>query len=295
MLTWAWEQTAEHGAIMMGKELRIECQKMIKSRTLAFSILFGVAISMINVIENFTLKQWFLDVPAKMPGYATLSIFTNWIDGSQGTAGEMIFFTVFPLLASLPFSWSLLNEKASGYTNHILTRSTRINYLSAKFIAVFLSGGIVISTAMCLNFAINAWVLPVTPTTPQLIASGDSYFLSVLLINSPIIYVVIRILTGFVWGGILACLSLVVSLFLHNTVLTVLSSFILMFGGSILSETLSHSTSGQTGHLETSPLQLLHGITFNYNPAWYVWTIMLGLLAIELSVYFVRGTSDEMV
>lgn len=279
----------------MGKELYIECKKMIKSRTLAFSVLFGVMIAMINVVENYTLKQWFLHVPVKMPGYATLSIFTNWIDGSQGTAGEMIFFTVFPLLASLPFSWSLLNEKMSGYTNHIFTRSTRIHYLSAKFIAVFLSGGIVITIAMSLNFAINAWVLPLTPTTPQLTASGDGYFLSVLLMTSPIFYVVIRILTGFVWGGILACLSLAVSLFLHNTVLTVLSSFILMFGGSILSETLSRSTSGQTGSFETSPLQLLHGITFNYNPAWYVWTIMLGLLAAELIVYFVRGMRDEMV
>ena len=280
---------------MMRKELRIECQKMIKSRTLAFSILFGVAITLINVVENYTLKRWFLGVPVKMPGYATLSLFTNWIDGSQSTAGEMIFFTVFPLLASLPFSWSLLNEKTSGYTNQILTRSTRINYLSAKFIAVFLSGGIVISVAMSLNFAINAWVLPATPTTPQITASGDGHFLSVLLMTLPALYVVIRILTCFVWGGILACLSLVISLFLHNTVLTVLSSFILMFGGSILSETLAHTTSGQTGHFETSPLQLLHGITFNYNPAWYVWTIMLGLLAIELSVYFVRGTRDEMV
>ena len=279
----------------MGKELHIECKKMIKSRTLAFSVLFGVLIAMINVVENYTLKQWFLSVPVKMPGYATLSIFTNWIDGGQSTAGEMIFFTVFPLLASLPFSWSLLSEKTTGYVNHVLTRTTRVHFLSAKFIAVFLSGGIVISVAMCLNFIANAWVLPIIPTTPQLSISGDGYFLSALLMTNPAAYVVIRIFTGFMWGGILACLSLVISLFLHNTVLTVLSSFILMFGGSILNETLIPSTSGQTGRLETSPLQLLHGSTFNYNPAWYVWAVMLGLLAAELVVFFARGTKDEMV
>ena len=102
----------------MRKELRIECQKMIKSRTLAFSILFGVAITLINVVENYTLKRWFLGVPVKMPGYATLSLFTNWIDGSQSTAGEMIFFTVFPLLASFLVAAQRKNERIHKSNPH---------------------------------------------------------------------------------------------------------------------------------------------------------------------------------
>lgn len=279
----------------MKEALRLECKKMLHSRTFFFSILFGTAIAMVNVVENHELKQWFLSYPVKIPGYFTLSIFTNWIDGDQTTAGEAIFFTAFPLLASLPFSWSLLNEISSGYTNLILTRSAKGHYLFSKFTAVFLSGGMAVCTAMVLNFAANAWILPVAPTAPGLIASGDGYFLSKLLMTSPMVYVIARVITCFVWGGAIACLSLVLSLFLHNTVLVVLSPFVLFFGVSILVEFLTPPTSGQTGRLEMKPLQLLHGMTLNPNPAWYVWMVLLGLLAAELIIYFVRGMRDEMV
>ena len=283
----------------MKRILLFELRKMIQARTLLWAIVIGMAISLINVIENYFLTQWFYDIQEVIntPGYQTLSIYHNWINGAQMTVGETIYFTVLPLLAAIPFSWSLWNEKHSGYANQILIRGEKKTYLLAKFIAVFLSGGIAVVTAMIFNFMANAWILPLCNTTPALTGSGDGLFLSRLLFTCPKIYVLLCLMTSFFWAGTLACLGLVASLFMRSTVISVLFPFGLFLGSSFLIDGLvpSYADAEFLGRFETSPMQLLHAMTLNSNPAWYVWTVQLTLLTIVFVVYYLRGMRDEML
>lgn len=279
--------------------LSTELRKMLRSQTLLWAALIGMAISLVNVVENYFLKQWFYGIQETFyaPGYETLSIFHNWIDGSQMTVGETIFFTVFPLLAAMPFSWSLWNEKHGGYANQILIRGSKKTYLLAKYIAVFLSGGIAVVTAMIFNFMANAWILPLCNTAPVLTGGGDGLFLSRLLFTYPKIYIVLCLITCFFWAGTLACLGLAASLFIRSAIMSVLFPFVLFLGSSFLIEGMASSYSEVEflGRFETSPMQLLHAMTLNSNPAWYVWTILLTLLVIISVVYYLRGMRDEML
>lgn len=279
--------------------LSYELRKMFASRSLMWSILIGMAISSVNVVENYFLTQWFFRSQEIFysPGYKTLSIFHNWINGAQMTVGETIFFTVFPLLAALPYSWSLWNEKSIGYTNQLLTRGVKRHYILAKYIAVFLSGGIAIVSAMIFNFTANAWILPLCDTMPVLTGSGDGLFLSRLLFTQPKIYIVLCMITSFFWAGTLACLGLTASLFLRNAIMSVLFPFVIFLGSSFLLEGLGeiYSDVDFLGKMETSPMQLLHAMTLNSNPAWYVWSILLGLLILVSIIYYVWGMRDEML
>ena len=283
----------------MNTMLSTELRKMLRGQTLLWAALIGMAISLVNVVENYFLTQWFYEAQemSYAPGYATLSIFHNWIDGSQMTVDETIFFTVFPLLAAMPFSWSLWNEKHGGYTNQILIRCSKKTYLLAKYIAVFLSGGISVVTAMIFNFMANAWILPLCNTLPILTGGGDGLFLSRLLFTYPKIYVVLCLITCFFWAGTLACLGLAASLFIRSAIMSVLFPFVLFLGSSFLIEGMASSYSEVEflGRFETSPMQLLHAMTLNSNPAWYVWTILLTLLVIISVVYYLRGMRDEML
>jgi hypothetical protein len=281
----------------MKRMIWMEMRKMLHSRTLLWSVLIGAAISFINVVENCSLRQWFFDAQAEFysPGYATLSILHNWIDGSQMTVGETIFFVVLPLLAAMPFAWSLQSERNSGYTNQLLTRRSKGTYLTAKYVAVFLSGGIAVGSAMVFNLMANMWILPVCNTLHVLVGYGDMVFLSKILFSKPWLYLLLCLVTSFFWSGTLACLGLTASLFLRRTVAAVLFPFALFLGGSFLLDGKPVSFLGIPGYVEVSPLQLLHAMTLNSNPAWYVWTVLLVLLALVTVVYYLRGMHDEMV
>jgi hypothetical protein len=270
---------------------------MLHSRTLLWSALIGAAISFINVVENCSLRQWYTDAQAEFysPGYATLSILHNWINGAQETTGETIFFMVFPLLAAMPFAWSLHSERNIGYTNQLLTRQAKGTYLTAKYIAVFLSGGIAVGAAMVFNLMANMWVLPVCNTLHALVGYGDMVFLSKILFSKPWLYLLLCLVTSFFWAGILACLGLTASLFLRRRVAAVLFPFALFLGGSFLLEGHPISFLGIPGYVEIGPMQLLHAMTFNSNPAWYVWSVQLVLLALVTGVYYLRGMHDEML
>lgn len=279
--------------------LSVELKKMLRSRTLLWAILIGVAICSVNVVENYYSRQEYFEREAEIlvPGYANLSILHRWIDGSQMTVGEIVFYAVFPLLSAMPFSWSLLSERREGYTNQSIIRRSKRTYLVAKFIAVFLSGGIAIISATVFNLMANMWILPVCKTLPALVGYGDGVFLSKILFSKPWLYLLLCLVTSFVWAGSLACLGLTVSLFLQNTIVAVLFPFALVLGGSFLIEGLAapHTGSSYLGRLETSPMQLLHAMTTNSNPAWYVWTVQLVFLGLITVVYCLRGMRDEML
>ena len=276
-----------------------ELKKMFDSRTLQWAILIGMGISLINVLENYNLTRWFYDVQSNLnlPSYGTLSIFHNWINGAQETVGELVYFTVFPVLAAIPYSWSLRSEIRDGYIEQILTRGNKKKYLMAKYVSVFLSGGVVIIFSMVLNFMMNAWFLPTCPTLHILVGGGDGLFLSRVLFARPMLYVLLCLVTSFIWAGTLACLGLTISLFLKNTVVIVLAPFLVFFSGSMISAALTKPSTeiGIVENLVTDPMQLLHAMTLDYNPAWYVWMMLLLLLSLVSVVYFYQGVRDEML
>lgn len=280
--------------------LSFEFRKMFRCRTLLWAILAGTAIAFVNVVENYALAQWFYSTQDMFytPGYMALSIFAAWIDGSQETTGETIFFTVFPLLAAMPYACSLQSEKNTGYTNQILTRASRRQYLFAKYVAVFVSGGVAVVTAMILNFMANAWILPLCMTDPIVVGGGDGMFLSRLLFSKPMIYVCLCLVTCFLWAGTMACIALTAGLFVHRAIVIVLFPFALFLGSSFLIKSFAAGqvTAGNIdflGALTKDPMQLLHAMTYDSNPAWYVWSILFGLFMVTSAVYVLRSRKVE--
>lgn len=272
---------------------------MFQSRTFLWAILAGIVICSINVVENIAMVQWFYKVQNDVfsPGYGTLSILTAWINGAQMTAGEIVFFVVFPLLAAMPYSWSMRSEIHSGYSNQILIRGSKKQYLTAKYMVTFLAGGLTLASAMVFNFMANAWMLPVCAPPYIMVSGGDGMFLSRLFFSRPLLYILGCLATSFVWAGIIACLGLTVGLFIRNTVVIVLLPFLIVLGSSFLVEGLKKPISEMTilGTLETSPMQLLHAMPLNSNPAWYVWSVQLVLMALITAAYFLWGRKNEIL
>ena len=277
---------------------KAELHKMLRCPALWGAILIGMIACGINVVENCQTAQPWLDnyLDGDGTGYSTLSIFANWIDGLQVSLGEAVFFTIFPLLAALPYAWSLRSEWSTGYMNHLLVRESKKTYLLSKFFVVFLSGGMAIAIPIILNFIANMWFLPLCLSSPVITGGGQWQFLSHLFFTHPMAFVLIRIVTCFFWGGTLACLGMTASMFIPHAIAAVLSPFILFLAGSVLSErTYQTADSTVWQRLDKNPFQLLHAISYGINPAWYVWTIIAVLLAAVFFVYYLRGKRNEIL
>ena len=70
------------------------------------------------------------------------SLFMYWFGLNSGSPYKVTFLTIFPVLAMMPHALSYHLDRKGGYIKNVYTRTKKINYLTAKYLAVFLSGGL---------------------------------------------------------------------------------------------------------------------------------------------------------
>ena len=220
------------------------------------------------------------------PYFPAFSAFSNWIGGEVYSLGYSLFFFLFPIFASLPYAWSILEEKESGYVVQIAVRANRRKYLFAKNLAVFLSGGTCVAIPLAFNFVITLCILPAIPPDSIYPYFGQNQISmwSDLFFENPFCYVLLYLLLDFVFSGILAVLGAASFSIFHKKVWIILFPFLILVG-------VQYAASFFTTTYEWSALRFLHPLT--------VWrdvngTIVLGeavfclLGAIGLQVYGVK-------
>ncbi len=277
--------------------LKSELYKVCHSPTFWIALLVGFGTSCLTLYHACTWKRQFLEQAMFGTSYEGLSLVMFWLGGSNISMGNMIFYIIFPLLSTIPYSWSLFTDINSGYVNQILTRSNRKSYLRARFLVTFLAGGAAIVIPMVLNLMMTAWVMPsVTPSVLLLSPPIEGQFLSHLFYKNNALYIVAVLVTEFFWGGTLACIGLTAGLFVHSAVVSVLMPFLIMFSYSFIQGALTAPEEAYTVRkLETDPFMLLQPWESSAAPAWYLIIILVFLIIFTYITYSVRGNSNEML
>ena len=143
------------------------------------------------------------------------SAFTRWMGAWGYPIHIELFYFLTPILAALPFGWSLCSDSKSGYLNQIYTRGRRGRYLAAKALALFVSGGTAVAVPLIVNFVGTACVLPMILPDPVGIGYfmvlpmsflGELYFENALLYNLAYYGII------FLAGGLMALLAIPLSL-----------------------------------------------------------------------------------
>lgn len=204
--------------------LKIELKKALRSKTFIFAICLGAAIALLQIIWFY--NNIYLPNNQMLNKLSTWSIYdqeygtwyeTGVLEGWMGCEGyspyNQVYYIMFPLLAALPFAWSLFSEWKSGYVNQMVTRMPMHQYIMAKYIAVFISGGIAVIVPLIINFVIIACFVPCIATDPmsmQVIMSVNC-FGALLYLKYPVLYVLLYLVIDFLCGGIYACIALLVT------------------------------------------------------------------------------------
>lgn len=278
----------------MRNQIGIEFWKLFHSASFWIAISIGTVIALLDTFQNFLrVTQAGFSTEAIHRGYAGINLFIRWICVNLSTIGYVWFFFLFPLLAAFAYGWSYAAEKKYGYLKNVLSRTTKGIYYISKFVVTFLAGGIAISIPLLFNLLSNALFCPaITPsilTMAAPIAQGS--FLSMLYYSHPWIYSFCAIITDFLWGGVIACISLSSGFWVKRVITSVILPFIAFVSVDFL---LSLFGAGKLGrYYSFSPLELLHATALNRNPAWLVFGMIGILFLMTVLITHYRGKQDE--
>lgn len=199
----------------MKQVLKVEFNRAIQGWGMRLTLLIGVAISVVHVIQyqipanQANLTGFYKDFPILSPWTAM----ETWLAGNQNNLESFIYFLILPLMAALPFGTSYFDDTKSGFLKSIYMRTSRREYLSAKYLAAFLSGGIAVAVPLILNLMCSLILLPNLFPVKAMGQTGisDMHMFYRLFFSNPLLYTLIFILIDFLIGGIWACVGLAAS------------------------------------------------------------------------------------
>lgn len=284
----------------MKTAIRSELYKAVHTRMLYIAIATGLVICAVDVISCIGLIQEFDTRIASIvnrnaslrTGHTGYSLFYLWMGISSTNLGGGLFHIVWPALAAMAYGWSYNEERRSGLYNQIVIRSSPTAYYNAKYIGVFVSGGLAVSVPLLINLLVNALILPYDVPFPGTIPNG--YFLSQFFYTCPWAYGLIWCCMVFLMGGAAACFCFLSGTKLRHSVMVILAPYAMYICiDAVLYGFLPNVMTKI--NLMISPLWQIQARPPLQNPAWLLFAFLAVETAISYGVGYWQVVKHELV
>lgn len=290
----------------MRKTLKIELKKALCSKYfvlgLCLLMLFAI-LSAVYMIENRagynpdSINHYLKDGKlTRNPDLPLFGFYSAWIGGEDLSLAYILFYTLLPVGAALPFGWSYYTERKSGYLKNIASRIDKRTYLFSKAIATFAVGMLVVLLPLLVNvFLVSAFVPTCDPFAGYTFYN-HVYFGNLwvdLYFTHPFLHMVLYILLDTLYGGIFALFSLAISFYLKNIFAVVFIPFLLMLVAGYV-ERIAITGFPDRIPIEFVPTQFLHASAAQAQVmGWAVILVTLLILGFSLLTVGIRGSKDE--
>ena len=271
----------------MKKIIIIELKRAFLNKTFLVAVLLGTMLAVLQVVFE-ALPYAF--ITSLFPDQYPPSVFNSCMGLTLGI-WQYVFYMVFPILASLPYSNSYLQDSRTGIIKSIYIRTNRQQYLTAKLLAVFLSGGFTAVIPIIINYFLVSLCVPaVIPhaATGFFPIFAQSTWAEIFYTN-PWLYVLLFAILLFLTAGILACSALAFSFFIKYSYVVILTPFLLFLAISYASSLVSFRF----------PTNISHWIVPSQSFAPLNLLVVTGELAIillvSIVVYYYKGLNNETI
>ena len=199
----------------MKKQLAIEFRRLLKSPTFYIALTIGLYIAISQVVEVSVMyakanEEGVYNDIVSLP-YSVFTVMMGMGSGSHSWHENMLI-NILPVLSALPFGVSFYLDKKSGYIKNLFIREEKGDYLWAKYIVTFMSGGIVSAFPILVNFIGNAMVLPFfSPIRGCALFGVAPDLLDEVYYSAPVLYILCICFIYFLIGGLLATMCLCVT------------------------------------------------------------------------------------
>ena len=211
-----------------------EVKRAFNTLGMKLALLIGCGLSIWHVVSVIIPQSsqigYELSVEAIDPLYVPTGLFNNWMGNELYPIQCYIFYLILPLLAVLPFGSSFFEDRKSGYIINVCTRVDKKTYYKAKYMAVFLSGGVAVATPLLLNLIMSSMFLPaLLPDNGSNGTISPVTMLYELFFTHPLIYILMFIVIDFLFAGVIATLSLSYTYFTEHKFGVLIVPFVFYF------------------------------------------------------------------
>lgn len=199
----------------MRRIYRIELKRAFLSKRMLLALAVGIIICLVHFVQWLPVALQNLKISSNytFSSFYPSNVYSEWICSNSYNWEQYVYFLMFPLIACIPYGSSLYDDWKGGYAKNIIIKEGKCNYFRAKWLSVFLSGGTAVVLPLVLNFMLYMLFLPLnTPELSTLYHTiGGQNILAPIFYDSPLIYVIIYLIIDFIFGGIMAGISLVMT------------------------------------------------------------------------------------
>lgn len=284
--------------------VKTEIKNALNGKGFKLALIIGIVITVAGAFSAISselyrtemLEKYYINPDGTMncnPQIAVSTLYRSWIGGNFSDRFTMIFYYLLPLLAALPFSWSLASEIKSGYRKQSIVRCGRLNYYFAKYIAAFVSGALVIAIPIMINYVLVACFVPARMPDPGYsiwYAINMTSFCSRWFYTIPFVYDILILLIDIIFAGIWASFCLSLGFFIKNKASVIILPYILLF----LHQFLCSLISAYRFYVELSPFNFLKGFsTSNEISGWVIFFSSLTLFLSSSLITYIKGKRDN--
>lgn len=289
----------------MKRALKAELWKAFHNPMLWLAMAGGAVIVVMSVIDCARdMAEWTRvtgdfgvtapDVTLSTEGY---SLFILSLPYRSTTLTAFIFYQVWPILAAIPYGASYMQDRRTGVYNQVVSRIGRKKYYFSKYIAVFITGGLVVSLTLLTGILADAMVVPfwkVRLQTVMVVRNG--MFLSKLYYTNPWLHILCWTVVTFFIGGCTACVTFFAWTGLRLQVLVMVMPYAIYFVVSTLLAQLSDLGVISSGSLLNKLSYVFYMPTIR-NPHFTVWMVfgfILVMTAATLVGGYLQVTGNEL-
>ena len=211
-----------------------EIKRAFNTIGMKLALLVGCALSIWHVItvimpisegQNYELSADVID-----DLYVPISLFSTWMGNELFPIQSYIFYLILPLLAVLPFGSSFFEDIKSGYIINVCTRVEKKIYFKAKYLAVFLSGGVTVVAPLLLNLVLSSMFMPAfIPDNGTVGTISPTTMAYEVFFTHPLVYVLMFIVIDFIFAGVMATLALSYTYFTEHRFGVMIVPFVFYF------------------------------------------------------------------
>lgn len=224
---------------------------------------------------------------------ATYTLYNSWIGGLPTGLVPVIFYTMLPLCASIPYATTIIDDRKTGYIRVFVAQYGRKQYYLNRYIMVFVSGAVTVLIPLMLNYIIVACFVPAR--LPDAIDNlyfqvyhdtilGDIYYLH------PLLYDLLYLLIDAAFAGIWATVTMACAFYTRSKLVAIIGPYIALLYCSYAADlALMLRVS-----INVEPLELIRPISVgNAENGWILCAEIVCMFMLSLLVICIRGKKDD--
>ena len=212
--------------------LKMELKRGFDSIGTIVSLLMGFACifykNYVLFSQDYKMEKWIKEShDTSYYMFSKCTFYNRWIVAYIDPSMLYIFYFL-GIIVALPFGISYYNDRKKGLIKNICTRVGKGKYLSAKFVSVFVTGGTVAAVPIFIDFLMSKLSYPYDFMNLNGTNLSAYSKWGIFVIDHIYISAFLYILVWFLFGGLLATVSLLVSVIADNVFTVQLTPFFLM-------------------------------------------------------------------